>query len=632
MSRLAWEEVIGPDYPTYSAEEGNLLLTVQQKGPFQYLGWEWLIGRGDYDEPGWQQGILAEGEGTTVQQCIDAAEAASLNLAKQAQGVPEARKCDSCGNQLPAGVRRRRVGETMLCPGCVKGRPGMDLRWHHQGMKTAEEFDYTPMRERADAMNEALRAFVGPKKNWTWDELRSSATRYFARFGGEVDQGDEGTVTIHANYLGTYTVSINSRGYRGPTTFSDEATTPEEAVRQGDKAYKAAGTNRTAGYCVSCHAIKTVRVASAQEGVAQVGICSECEPDKRMSSKTADQDYDSGWSDASTSPLVRALRKRPGWVITSENDGVLQAGGITGFVRLDYKGEVRTDLEHSGQRITLGNTGGYYSSVGSAITAVERYVAKYSTMPTDPPAERYYAGDDAPRRWLERPLATKRTGEFSIDSLERPIAMVPAFRVEALERVAYGPDDADADTMKGIIGDHRSGEHRDEPHGGCPLCDALAQGRDTSVWGPTKHGKVAHDSGDNIVIAHCVWCGSGQVVGRSDGTVWCDFCKRAFTVQAQPEMANMPQTVDGQPNKIPGMNDPAPPTPGAPPSPENPGGPPPMPQPGGDKPGGDKAPPFGKKPGGDKPPADKPKGGGGKPPWLSRRDALVDVWAETRSI
>lgn len=64
---------------------------------------------------------------------------------------------------------------------------------------------------------------------------------------------------------------------------------------------------------------------------------------------------------------------------------------------------------------------------------------------------------------------------------------------------------------------------------------------------------VAHDSGDGETIYHCPFCGSGQVTGGADGTVTCDFCHSAFTVQVQPKFKSMPQTIDGQPYNIPGM-------------------------------------------------------------------------------
>ena len=35
---------------------------------------------------------------------------------------------------------------------------------------------------------------------------------------------------------------------------------------------------------------------------------------------------------------------------------------------------------------------------------------------------------------------------------------------------------------------------------------------------------VAHDSGSNEVLAHCPFCGSGDLVGRSDGSAECRFC------------------------------------------------------------------------------------------------------------
>lgn len=64
---------------------------------------------------------------------------------------------------------------------------------------------------------------------------------------------------------------------------------------------------------------------------------------------------------------------------------------------------------------------------------------------------------------------------------------------------------------------------------------------------------VAHDSGDNAIVHHCFSCGSGAVVGSSDGTVSCQFCHSNFTVQVQPSHPFMPQTVNGQPVSPPGM-------------------------------------------------------------------------------
>jgi hypothetical protein len=73
---------------------------------------------------------------------------------------------------------------------------------------------------------------------------------------------------------------------------------------------------------------------------------------------------------------------------------------------------------------------------------------------------------------------------------------------------------------------------------------------------------VAHESGDGITIAHCPFCGSGQVIGRSDGNTECSFCNSAFLVRVQPMFSAFPQSIDGMPVQIPGM--PAP-TPGMPP-------------------------------------------------------------------
>jgi hypothetical protein len=65
--------------------------------------------------------------------------------------------------------------------------------------------------------------------------------------------------------------------------------------------------------------------------------------------------------------------------------------------------------------------------------------------------------------------------------------------------------------------------------------------------------RVAHDTGDNAILNHCPFCGSGAVVRNSDNSTSCDFCHNTFTVQVQPAHPYLPQTVDGQPSQMPGM-------------------------------------------------------------------------------
>lgn len=89
----------------------------------------------------------------------------------------------------------------------------------------------------------------------------------------------------------------------------------------------------------------------------------------------------------------------------------------------------------------------------------------------------------------------------------------------------------------------------------CPKCFSSDLGEidDHGAEYEASLRTVAHDSGDGETIYHCPFCGGGQVVGRSDGTVECDFCQTAFTVQVQPMQSGQPQTFNGQPLDMPGM-------------------------------------------------------------------------------
>lgn len=103
---------------------------------------------------------------------------------------------------------------------------------------------------------------------------------------------------------------------------------------------------------------------------------------------------------------------------------------------------------------------------------------------------------------------------------------------------------------------------------------------------------------DNIHCPNCCFCGSGQVIARSDGTVECEFCHSAFTVQVQPEFPAFPQTIDGVPVDVPGM-------------PSNTQGAPPLP-PGAE--GDGDVPPDGEEPADDE--AEGADDDGGKPAFL----------------
>lgn len=72
-----------------------------------------------------------------------------------------------------------------------------------------------------------------------------------------------------------------------------------------------------------------------------------------------------------------------------------------------------------------------------------------------------------------------------------------------------------------------------------------------SRWGSLQ--AIAHDGGDGATIYHCFACGSGNVVGRSDGSAECGHCKNVFTVQVQPPHPFTPQTINGQPYDNPDL-------------------------------------------------------------------------------
>ncbi|MFD7835629.1 hypothetical protein [Streptomyces sp. NPDC059761] len=135
----------------------------------------------------------------------------------------------------------------------------------------------------------------------------------------------------------------------------------------------------------------------------------------------------------------------------------------------------------------------------------------------------------------------------------------------------------------------------------------------------------AHQSGDGVTISHCPFCGSGQVIGRSDGNAECSFCNQAFLVRVQPMYSAFPQSVGGMPVEIPGMPPMGGPAPGMPPGgdPMAEGG---APDADDEEGAGGGAPPFGGDGGGE---SEDSKGDGGGPPFGKKESAYHTYSGQT---
>src|SRR5690606_37010028 len=73
------------------------------------------------------------------------------------------------------------------------------------------------------------------------------------------------------------------------------------------------------------------------------------------------------------------------------------------------------------------------------------------------------------------------------------------------------------------------------------------------VFCPRVPGTESFVLEDWLHTAQCPFCGAGQQVGRSDGTIECGFCEAHYTVQVQPNHSAAPQTIDGVPHTPPEM-------------------------------------------------------------------------------
>lgn len=84
---------------------------------------------------------------------------------------------------------------------------------------------------------------------------------------------------------------------------------------------------------------------------------------------------------------------------------------------------------------------------------------------------------------------------------------------------------------------------------------ATFEGKVLSVPLPDSNRKTAHVSGNQIDCFHCCFCGSGDIVARSDGSIECGYCNSAFTVTVSPMYPAFPMSMGGQPYPWPGRPD-----------------------------------------------------------------------------
>ncbi len=122
------------------------------------------------------------------------------------------------------------------------------------------------------------------------------------------------------------------------------------------------------------------------------------------------------------------------------------------------------------------------------------------------------------------------------------------------EHHGYGPDHFLHDALKEMSPEEVAGHHAHEHTSEFPVGDYPTHShQNVKEARMAPYQKVAHDSGDGATIFHCPFCGSGQVIARSDRTTECEYCHTCFTVQVQPQFPAFPQTADGMPMQVPGM-------------------------------------------------------------------------------
>jgi len=181
----------------------------------------------------------------------------------------------------------------------------------------------------------------------------------------------------------------------------------------------------------------------------------------------------------------------------------------------------------------------------------------------------YFAADGSVTKDGQAILCSAQVADLEFAQMVAvTILGISTYDIVAEERQGYGDEPSTLYSMQFVnstldpdfflIEDHRQRFEQQTSRAnyermGWTVVAVEATDRIEEVFCPYVHNTENFVLDGFINTGNCPFCGSGQVVGRSDGTVECDFCGTCFTVQVQPEHMGMPQTINGIPYQMPGM-------------------------------------------------------------------------------
>jgi hypothetical protein len=189
------------------------------------------------------------------------------------------------------------------------------------------------------------------------------------------------------------------------------------------------------------------------------------------------------------------------------------------------------------------------------------------------------SGEDDPSREVTGPLTIQHVDDYDYDhyivdgrsvkpeSVKKMDHKKTSIISDGMECLYCGKKDPDTKEIcpntkgsKHTLESRKDKEYWGQGYGPGPGQSGVKYSPDSRGWdGNTK--KIistyheSHGFSQDDVCRHCFACGSGDVIGRSDGSISCEFCGKIFTIQVQPEFSEMPQNVGGQQMGIDGSPD-----------------------------------------------------------------------------
>jgi LAGLIDADG-like domain len=497
----------------------------------------------------------------------------------------DVRTCDQCGIKMPKGVARRPRDGKQLCEGCANGREGRPLTGSKNDWHEWTSCEFYGHKETPDAAAEGRHVCSDCGEKLDTDDDPTVKQGFIMATAPRM-RGPQGRIFRVAHMGNDETVIYHCfRGdtrywtYDGLKTLADTVGTVQRVLTFGP-----GGTVWREAIIHSFGEQPLMKVTLQRNKLKKELFAT---PEHRWIIRTKSDNYHRDIRTTadlqSGDRLAYALPKSAVGRSTPSTFGIAH-GIVFGDGTLTTDGAVvRLWGDKDAQLIRYFNESKMYPEktpngvLGQRIVGLPNYMKAAPDL-NESTAYLYgflagwFAADGSVNKQGQAILYSANRSHLELAQLIATRLGIATYGISSKTRQGYGDDPSEMHQMQFIgstlrpdfflIAEHRTRYEDCSDRGnperiGWTVVSVEATDLVEEVYCPRVPETENFVLEDFINTANCPFCGSGQVLARSDGTTECDFCDQVFIVQIQPQHPEMPQTVNGMPYQIPGMPTPS---------------------------------------------------------------------------